>query len=386
MDNAKIARIEWAPLIGRRPRHAGHNSRIGPHGIEVRAPVARVTTDDGTVGFGPARLTPDTATALVGRKLVDLFSPTTGVATNARPGVGTGFVGLEYPLWDLVARRAEKPVYALAAELVGTPVPSEPPQVRCYDTSLYIDDLGMPLEDEATALIASEAREGYERGHRAFKIKVGRGARYLPLDLGTRRDVAVIRRVREAVGPASAIMIDANNGYNLNLAKHVLAETADERVHWIEEPFHEDAALYRDLKEWLKREKLGVLIADGEGQAAPTLLDWAREGVVDVLQYDILNPGFTRWLEIGPKLDAWGTRSAPHHYGAFFGNFLSGHLAAPIKGFEFIEWDEATVPEVDTSRYVVRRGEVTLPTVPGFGLDLDETAFARAISEKGFAV
>ena len=157
-------------------------------------------------------------------------------------------------------------------------------------------------------------------------------------------------------------MIDANNGYNLNLAKRVLAETADCRLLWIEEPFHEDAVLYRDLKEWLAREGLAALIADGEGQASPSLLDWAREGLIDVVQYDVFHSGFTRWLEIGRQLDDWGRLSAPHHYGGFFGNFTSGHLAGALRGLLPVEWDEAAVPGVDTSRYVVREGWVDLPT------------------------
>ena len=36
----------------------------------------------------------------------------------------------------------------------------------------------------------------------------------------------MIRAVREAVGGDCPLMIDANNGYNLNLTKRVLAETA----------------------------------------------------------------------------------------------------------------------------------------------------------------
>ena len=37
----------------------------------------------------------------------------------------------------------------------------------------------------------------------------------------------------------------------------------------MEEPFHEDAVLYRDLKDWLRAEGLTTLIADGEGEASP---------------------------------------------------------------------------------------------------------------------
>ena len=197
----------------------------------------------------------------------------------------------------------------------------------CYDTSLYMDDLCLD-DEEAAALIAAEALEGAARGHRAFKIKVGRGAMHMPLEAGTRRDIRVIRAVREAVGSQATVMIDANNGYNLNLTRRVLDETAGARLHWIEEPFHEDGRLYAHLKEWLATHDLEVLIADGEGAASPHLLDWAREGLIDVIQYDIRRPGLTRWLELGPQLDAWGVGSAPHHYGGAYGNYAACHVAA----------------------------------------------------------
>ena len=43
-------------------------------------------------------------------------------------------------------------------------------------------------------------------------------------------------------------MLDANNGYNLNLTKRVLQETADADVYWLEEPFHEDPELFLEPK------------------------------------------------------------------------------------------------------------------------------------------
>jgi L-alanine-DL-glutamate epimerase-like enolase superfamily enzyme len=383
VENARITRVEWARLEGTRPRSAGSNARLGEHGLYVRPGVARITLDDGTTGIGPSRATREQVEPFVGMTLAEAF----GVdAKSGRIGAADVALPIDFPLWDLAAKRAGKPVYALAAELTGAPAPAEPFDVRAYDTSLYIDDLHLADEAAAAALIADEARQGYERGHRAFKIKVGRGARHLPLESGTRRDIAVIHAVRSAVGADAPLMIDANNGYNLNLTKRVLAETADCHLHWIEEAFHEDVVLYRDMREWLARENLPILIADGEGQASPTLLDWVREGAIDVVQYDISGHGFTRWIRTGRLLDSWGARSAAHHYGGFFGNFVSGHLAGAVHGFTAVEWDEATVPGVDTSRYRVREGRVTLPSVPGFGLEYDETALGRAVAETGFIV
>jgi L-alanine-DL-glutamate epimerase-like enolase superfamily enzyme len=288
----------------------------------------------------------------------------------------------EYAIWDLAGVRAGLPVYALAAQLAGRTV-EQPFRAPCYDTSLYFDDLHLTSDQAAAELIAAEARAGYERGHRAFKIKVGRGARHLPLEEGTRRDIAIVRAVRAAVGPAAPIMLDANNGYNLNLAKRVLAETSDCGIFWMEEAFHEDEVLYRDLREWLAQQRLPTLIADGEGQADPRLIAWARAGLIDVIQYDIFGYGFSRWLALGRELDSANVRSAPHHYGGHYGNYTAGHLAAAIQGFTYVEWDEATTNGLDTSAYALREGWVRLPAAPGWGLKLDETVFGRAVIREG---
>ena len=208
----------------------------------------------------------------------------------------------------------------------------------------------------------------------------------MPPEEGNRRDIAVVRAVRAAVGPDPAILMDANNGYTLNIAKQILRETADCNIFWLEEAFHEDDELYEDLHAWIAREGLAVLIADGEGSASPHLLDYARRGIVDVVQYDIFSYGMTNWLQTAPKLDAWNVRTAPHHYGRHLGNFVSGHLAPAVENFAFVEWDELTTPGLDTSAYAVNDGFVSLPQAPGFGLNLDEGLFQQAVKENGYVV
>lgn len=377
MNDPKIVLVEWAQLEGKRPRAAGSNARLGDHGLIVRPPIARLTTEDGISGFGRCAATPEQAQAVIGARLSELISPVKGATER-------GLV-FDLALWDLLGQQAEQAVYQLLAAQQGK-VFTETFSAPCYDTSLYIDDLALPTDEEAAALIAAEARQGYERGHRAFKIKVGRGARHMPLMAGITRDIAVIHAVRDAVGPEATIMLDANNGYNLNITKQVLAETAACSIFWMEEAFHEDRILYEDLHAWLAETGLTTLIADGEGQASPTLLDWAQAGLIDVIQYDIFGYGFSAWLTLGRRLDRWGVRSAPHHYGGFYGNFAAAHLAAACKRFTFVEWDEATVQAIDTSAYRVDDGRVQVPAVPGFGLKLDEDAFRSAVTTNGFVV
>jgi hypothetical protein len=265
MSSPTIRRIEWARLPARRPRVAGSNARLGVHGDRFLLQLARVTDSDDIQGFGWAHLNPDAAQALIGRPVDEGF-------TLDRGATGP-FAAIEYPLWDLAGRRANAPVYALLGG-DGT----RPLHVPTYDTSLYFDDLDLTDDDDAAARIAEEARQGLALGHRNFKIKVGRGARHLPPEQGMHRDAAVVRAVREAAGAEATIMADANNGFTLNLAKRFLADTAEARLHWLEEPFHEDPVLLDDLHQWLHAQGLDTRIADGEGLAAAPLMDWARRG------------------------------------------------------------------------------------------------------------
>ena len=376
MSNSRIVKIEAGTLVGRRPREAGCNSRLSIHGWEVRVPLLRLGTEDGASGFGPVNLDAGRVAAVLGAPLDALITAERGVADAAS--------ALEFPLWDLLGQVTGKPVYQLLAAQAGKPAVTGPLRVPCYDTTLLIDDLHLEDDAAAAALIAEEAHYGYAHNHRNFKIKVGRGAYHMPLEQGTRRDIAVVRAVRAAVGPDARLMIDANNGYNFNIAKRVLAETADCKLFWLEEAFQEDPLLYGHLRSWMEQEGLSVLIADGESWAPRELMDWARQGRVDVVQYDIFTHGLGNWLRSGAQLDAWGVRSAPHHYGRHLGNYVSGHLAAAIERYTFVEWDEVTTPGLDASAYRVEEGEVVIPDAPGFGLKLEESVFRAAVAQGGY--
>ena len=376
MNNPRLTHIEQGTLLGKRSRSAGCNARLPMHGQEVREPFARLRFEDGSSGFGFSRVTKEQAESFLGKTLNDIITLEKGSIPEAYP--------IEFPLWDALGQRAKQPIYRLLA-LDPTAVDGQF-TVSCYDTSLYFDDLHLVDEQEAAALIAEEALAGYAREHRAFKIKVGRGALHMPLIEGTQRDIAIIRAVREAVGARLPLMIDANNGYNVNLVKWVLTETTDCEIYWLEEAFHEDWELYTHLHQWMREQGLNVLIADGEGLASPELMRWAQEGVVDVVQYDVRHPGFSAWLTFGRHLNEWGVKAAPHNYGSAYGNFAACHLAAYLKHFTFAEWDQIDLDGLDSSGYAIHEGRVQMPDAPGFGLRLDETIFARSVESEGFSV
>ncbi len=401
MADPKIARVEMGVLWGERPRAAGSNSHMQPLGGRVRVPVARVTLDDGSSGWGLSRADEAAVRPLVGATFSEAFDPAAGVPVKFRP--------LEFAIWDLVGKRENAPVYVLASGILGRARPADGTAVRAYDTTLYIDDLDSPDVESAAALMAEEAMQGYRRGHRSFKVKIGRGNVHFPTAVGLARDIAVVNAIRKAVGPDCNVMADANNGYTFNISRDFLSGTADSNVLWLEEAFYEDAALYRRLRAWMRAEGLQTMLGDGEGRGmtdpglpelltgdnvatvgslAPhaLLLDMVREGIVDVLQWDILSPGLTRWLEIAPSIEAWGRLGSPHHYGTFLGNYHLSHLGLSMPNFGFVEWDDATTPGIGTAGYSINEGLVTVPASPGFGLTLDDEAYGRAVKEGGFTL
>jgi L-rhamnonate dehydratase len=370
----RVVRVERAVLEGQRPLPLGRNARLPSHGAVVRVPLCRLTTSDGLVGVGPSKIDIEAAYGALGLEVCQTFG---------QEGTEDRWRSLDYPLWDLAARSQGVAVYQLLggerAQGTGTDVPLT---VNCYDTSLYFEEpraaRNEPLE------VARRAAASYERGHRAFKVKVGRGARWMEPEDGLNCDVAVMQAVRDAIGPTCELLADANNGFTFNGTRRFLARTADARVGWLEEPFNEDAVLLRALKEWMAHEGLAVSLADCETASPDDAYRFGSDGLLDVIQCDILQAGFTAWLKLGRALDCIGVDSAPHHFGLFLGNYLSGHLAGAVKCFKYVEWDEATVPGIFMSGYHFGEGRLTLEGTPGFGVELDEELFGRAVASTGF--
>ncbi|WP_240688922.1 enolase C-terminal domain-like protein [Ammoniphilus sp. YIM 78166] len=372
-SDVRIEKIEWVRLPGERWREIGCNARKGWHGKVYINEVARVTIA-GITGFGWSPVNQSQASHWIGTPIKDVFS------ANGR--VNEPFRSMEYPLLDWLGKITNTPVYALITDNRSNKV-----QVPIYETTLYFDDLHLSNQQEAIKFMQNRAMEGWAIGHRSFKIKVGRGARHMPLLEGVNRDIAIINGIREAVGSSAHIMIDANNSYNLNITKQVLSETAHSKLTFIEEPFYEDPVLLEDLQEWMDLCGIDVLVADGEGlTAAPALVEWAMKGLIDVIQYDIRFYGFNKLLELEDRLKGTNVKQAPHNYGGPFGNYASAHIAPYMKKFTFIEWDEVNIPGVDTSAYQIDEGRVLVPNLPGFGLELDDRYFLKKIQSEGWTI
>lgn len=118
---------------------------------------------------------------------------------------------VEMALWDLNGKALGVPVHRLLGGRVRDRVP--------LSWSLAVADHDAEVE---------EARAKVALGHRIFKIKTAA----LPLA----EDLARVRRLREALGPAISLRIDANQGWDRATALRATRAMEDWQVDFVEQP------------------------------------------------------------------------------------------------------------------------------------------------------
>jgi L-alanine-DL-glutamate epimerase-like enolase superfamily enzyme len=106
------------------------------------------------------------------------------------------------------------------------------------------------------AAVAKEAEAWAADGFETFKLKVGTGD-----------DVAQVRAVREAVGEAARIRLDANAAWSLDEATEILAAVEPLGIELVEQPvatIGEAAELAKRTRIWLAGDESIVTLADAE--------------------------------------------------------------------------------------------------------------------------
>jgi len=200
----------------------------------VEAIYVEIETDDGASGiFGPlfaetvAIIKERLARHLIGRDplagefLWDILYRQDRHARKGNQMIAIS--ALDNALWDLRGKLLSHPVY----RLLGGPTRASVP---CYASMLgHSLDPGL-IRERARAMVAA----GYTAQKWFF--------RYGPSDglAGMERNVAMVRAVREAVGPEIEIMLDAFMGWDATYTIRMLERIAEFRPRWMEEPVPPD--------------------------------------------------------------------------------------------------------------------------------------------------
>ncbi|GGC27235.1 mandelate racemase [Parapedobacter defluvii] len=355
-----IRSVDFRDIRMQYPRFVGKNARLDVHGFGPRIEVCTLTTDKGATGWasllggrGAAqRLVPE----LVGKKLSEVFQVTAGLTDDR-------FLPFDIALHDLAGIVLNKPVYALLGR-------DKPFTTKYYTGMIYFDDLEPAHAPGGIDKVLRECRQDYEFGYRQFKLKIGRGHRWMSLKDGLARDIEVTKAVAQAF-PDCDILVDGNNGFTFHEFTQYLTGIGDTPLFWIEEPFHETVEDYRKLRNWMKDANVKSLLADGEADPDPVLLDeLMRQQLMDVHISDIEGLGFTNWRKLMPGLIRYNVQASPHAWGSLLKSYYTAHLAGGLGNTVTIEGVTSTSDDVDLSGYTIKDGNLIPSDAPGFGMKL----------------
>lgn len=361
LQHYRISRILFKEFRGRYPRLHGKNAVKTYHGFGGSVPIVQLVTDQGASGWGALCRGLEEARAaaelLQGKTLTEVFDPAVGILDD------------RLSAFDIA-------LHDLAGVVLGIPVskmisPKAKSVARVYDGAIYMNDIIPEEKPQGIEQVLRDCRDDWEIGHRMFKIKIGRGNKWMGHDEGMARDVEIVRLIHQQ-HPGAAIMVDANDGYSVADAIHFMKQIEGVPLYWFEEPFLEEESRDRELHNFLNIERPGTLIADGENKPnIPQLLDLASKKLVDVLQPDVCGFGFTAWRKLMPVLAEHGYMGSPHAWGDVVKTNYCAHLAAAWPHhIPCVEAVLGTSEGIDDSGYVLSESMLTIPDKPGFGMEL----------------
>ncbi|RKR76442.1 mandelate racemase/muconate lactonizing enzyme family protein [Frondihabitans australicus] len=332
---------------------------------------------DRILGQDPRRLT-----HLIG-SLRSLLSPAPGGLNQMAVGA------VENALYDLVARHHGMSV----AEMLGGTVRDRIP--------VYWSHCGGYRTGAAAALTGNEALTSYDdverlgrqvrdRGFRALKTNVisfaesdvsGRPfawARH-PAAGGRAYDdrmiadtVDTLAAFRRGAGPDLAILLDVNYNYLADGYRRIARAASAFDLAWLEL----DGLAPGELA--ALRAAAGMPVASGESLfGLPQYLPYLAGGAVDVAIVDVVWNGIAEAVSVARTAAAHSLAVAPHNFYGHLSTIMSAHFCAVTPNLALMEVDVDGVPWRDDLvdvPPVIERGELVLPSGPGWGVEVNEEA------------
>lgn len=368
-----ITRITGFPHKAHRPRVAGKNSQKDVHGEFTSENILRIETNAGIEGIGIGTVQQALARDLIGHSLDEFWKKGIGIVSP----LGRA----DHALYDLVGKALDMPTWKVLGG-VG------PEWVPVYDGSIYFNDLLPEFQSRGVAHILEGVEASLKAGHRAFKIKVGRGAKWMEPKAGLARDIEVCRAIRKLVGNEARLMVDANNAFDLESAE-VWLDAAGDDFYFVEELFPEQIDRDLLLKKYLTERGRKTLIADGESaDDIDDLVGLIDHEALDVFQPDIRRFGLTRQCALARKMALHPRlKLAPHNWGSFLGLYMQLTLARGVPNFLMAEQDPSTSDLFDTSAFEFRNGKIRVPDViPGCAITIRQDVYEKKYAANAWSV
>lgn len=222
----KIATLEFIP-VSIPYKHREKSSVVNRDG--VTDVVVKVRTEDGITGWGESCSGANVESVIEALKAMAPFvegrDPWQGEAIRAelwhrglwsfrKPTGAFAWAGIDMALWDICGKACGQPLY----NLFGGPV---------RDSANYF----YYLARGSAAELRAQCEDGLARGFHVFYLKVG---------IDIEAEMEMVRTVRETVGPAAKIRLDANAAWTVNEAVRNLARLDRYQIDFIEQPVSQD--------------------------------------------------------------------------------------------------------------------------------------------------
>ena len=356
IERVELWQVDLAPKVAR--------SDAIQSFVKQETPIVRIRCDDGAYGIGytytigtggssvMALLRDHLAPKLIGRDAAeieaiwkDLFFHTHATAVGAITSLA--LAAIDTALWDLKAQRAATPLWKAAGGAQR--------KVPVYTTE------GGWLHHPAEQLV-DEAQAAKAEGFRGAKFKVGKPS--------IAEDVARLSAVREAVGDAFEVMIDANQAFTVSEARRRAHAYAPLALAWFEEPLPAE-----DLGGHVELARAATMpIAVGESlYHSSHFREYLERGACSIVQVDCARiGGITPWLKVAHLAETFNVAVCPH-----FLMELHVSLTAAVPNGAWVEY----IPQLDaitTSRMAIEDGYALPPSGAGLGIDWDMAAIERA--------
>ncbi|MCH7801630.1 MAG: mandelate racemase/muconate lactonizing enzyme family protein, partial [Chloroflexi bacterium] len=254
---------------------------------------------------------------------------------------------IDVAMWDLKGKALGEPVYRLLGGSAD--------RVPAY----YSGKLWRTYDLEQ---LAESSAELVAQGFTAMKFRMG-------AEDTAAKEIARMKVMREAVGPDIDIMLDINQGWNVNQAITVGKQLADYDLFWLEDPVH-----HQDYSGMARiADAIDTPIASGEYHyGIVPFRHMLEHRSIDIVMADLLRAGgLTGWMKIAHMAEGYNLPIVSH----LATEVMSHAVAAVPNGLtiEHMPWTFGMFTEEPK----IENGMIVLSDKPGLGIEFDEEALDR---------
>jgi len=268
--------------------------------------VVEIETDEGYRGIGNAGLCPDVTKQIIDSKFKSLLigeNPLnteylyekmyrSSVAYGRKGAVLAAISALDIALWDIKGHVMQQPVFMLMGGRTKVDIPT-------YYSRLYTRDLDS---------LRAEAAHYKAQGFTGMKLRCG-----YPLTegmAGMKKNVEMVKVVRDTVGDDVDIMLEAYMGFDFPYARRFLRALEPYNLRWAEELLLPD-----EIHNFAKlKQHTSIPLSGGEHEYTRFgFFDLIKANALDIFQFDTNRVGgFTEAQKICTLAHLHGVEIIPH--------------------------------------------------------------------------